>query len=57
MPQQKGAKRADKVAARKRRVTEQKKVAELKRIAKGGGHDHDHDHDHDHEHGHEGHNH
>ncbi|MBX9721862.1 MAG: hypothetical protein K2X81_10745 [Candidatus Obscuribacterales bacterium] len=54
MPQQKGAKRAVKVAARKQRVTEQKKEAELKRIAKGG---HDHEHDHDHEHGHEGHNH
>jgi hypothetical protein len=53
MPQQPGAKRAAKVAVRKRKLEVRRQTANFKRLereATAVEHDHDHDHDHDHEH-------
>jgi hypothetical protein len=53
MAQQKGAKRAVKVAARKRKLETRRKDANLKRearVAEHGHQHHDHEHDHEHEH-------
>lgn len=60
MPQQKGAKRAAKVAVRKRKLEFQRQVANFKRLDREANavevaedHDHAHDHKHDHDHEHE----
>jgi hypothetical protein len=50
MAQQKGAKRAVKVAARKRKLDDRKREANAKRLARVAEHGHEHhDHEHDHE--------
>lgn len=57
MAQQKGMKRAEKVAKRKKKLARATHALNLKKMAAGpaahAGHDHAHDHDHDHDHEHE----
>ncbi len=48
MAQQKGMKRAEKVARRKRKVDRQARQSNLKKLAK---HEHEHTHEHEHAHG------
>jgi len=49
MAQQKGMKRAVKVAARKKKLVTRKREATFKKLIREQfGHDHDHDHEHEH---------